>query len=138
MIGRIHTLNEKCVPGWGRMNIYQMVKHCTIWEEWVQGVGRYKYRQEFIGWLFGKAALKSIVKDEAPLRRNTPTMAAFKVKQQHGDVEAEKKKWISLIEGYAHYSNPTFIHGFFGKMTVAEIGILAYKHTDHHLRQFSC
>jgi hypothetical protein len=82
-------------------------------------------------------ALKSMIKDDKPLRRNVPTSAHFKVKEKYGDTESEKKKWIALIESYEHYSNPNFVHDFFGKMTIEQIGILAYKHTDHHLRQFN-
>lgn len=137
LIRRIDTLNEKSVSGWGKMNIYQMLKHCTIWEEWILGVHKPKYKQEFIGFVFGKMALKDMIKDERPLRRNTPTSTAFKVKGKNGDVESEKKKWIILIEEYEHYSNPEFIHDFFGKMTKEQVGYLAYKHTDHHLRQFN-
>jgi hypothetical protein len=40
------------------------------------------------------------------------------------------------VEAYANYSNPGFVHDFFGKMTDEQIGIFAYKHADHHLRQF--
>ena len=46
-------------------------------------------------------------------------------------------KWIALIEGYAQYSNTDFVHAFFGKMTKEQVGIMTYKHTDHHLRQFN-
>ncbi|MEO6305792.1 MAG: DUF1569 domain-containing protein [Bacteroidia bacterium] len=49
----------------------------------------------------------------------------------------EKNKWVSLIEHYEKFSNPDFIHPFFGKMTEAQIGVMAYKHSDHHLRQFN-
>lgn len=136
LITRINTLQENSVPEWGRMNIYQMVKHCIVWEEWIQGVHKPKYRQEFIGLIFGKMALKNMIKDEKPFSRNVPTSNAFKVKEKHGDVESDKKKWITLLKGYENYSNPGFIHDFFGKMTEEQIGILAYKHTDHHLRQF--
>lgn len=137
LIKRINSLNEKCTAQWGKMNIYQMLKHCTIWEEWIAGKNKPEYKQEFIGFLFGKMALKSMIKDESPLRRNVPTSAAFKVKEKNGDVESEKKKWIALIEEYEHYSNPGFIHDFFGRMTKEQVGLLAYKHTDHHLRQFN-
>jgi hypothetical protein len=41
-----------------------------------------------------------------------------------------------LVDGYEHYSNPDFIHDFFGRMTREQVGQLAYKHTDHHLRPF--
>jgi len=43
---------------------------------------------------------------------------------------------VQQVADYAHFSNTGFIHDFFGKMTREEIGILAYKHLDHHLRQF--
>jgi hypothetical protein len=50
----------------------------------------------------------------------------------------EKKKWIGLIDEYTEFSNPDFIHPFAGKMTEKQIGRLAYKHADHHMRQFNC
>ena len=136
LIGRIQTLNEKSVSAWGKMNIYQMLKHCIIWEEWILGVNKPKYKQEFLGFIFGKMALKSMIKDERPLKRNIPTSTAFQVKEKNGDVEPEKEKWITLIKEYEYYSNNEFVHDFFGKMTKEQIGILVYKHADHHLRQF--
>ncbi|HLW39010.1 MAG TPA: hypothetical protein VKX31_01370 [Brumimicrobium sp.] len=41
-----------------------------------------------------------------------------------------------FIKEYESYQNPNFVHDFFGEMTNEEIGILIYKHCDHHLRQF--
>ena len=120
LISRIKTLDDKSVSEWGKMNIYQMLKHCTIWEEWILGINKPKYKQEFIGFIFGKMALRGIVKDDRALGRNTPTASAFKAKEQSGDVECEKEKWITLIQEYEHYSNPEFIHDFFGKMTELE------------------
>ena len=138
LIHRISTINENCSAEWGKMNVFQMLRHCTIWEEWIQGKNQYTYRQEFIGFLFGKWALKSMLKDDKPFDRNVPTSEQFKVKQTAGDIVTEKQKWITLLHEYGHYSNPDFIHDFFGKMTKEQIGRLAYKHTDHHLRQFGC
>lgn len=100
------------------------------------GKKNYTYRQEFIGFLFGKMALRRMLKDDEPFDRNVPTSEKFKVKETIGDIEAEKRKWIELLHDYDHYSNPNFIHDFFGKMSTEQIGQLAYKHTDHHLRQF--
>lgn len=136
LINRIKTVNERSRSQWGKMNVYQMLKHCTIWEEWIQGRNKPTYKQELLGYIFGKWALNSMIKDDKPFKRNVPTSAFFKVKELNGDLESEKRKWISLIEGYENYSNPGFVHDFFGKMTKDQIGILAYKHTDHHLRQF--
>ena len=137
MISRIQALEESNKAEWGKMNIFQMLKHNTYWNRWILGKGEHTYRQEFMGKIFGKMALKQVTKDERLLDKNIPTSTQFKVKDKVGDLVAEKRKWIALLKGYERYSNPDFIHDFFGKMTKEQIGILAYKHTDHHLRQFS-
>ena len=138
IINRINLVNENSPRQWGKMSVYQMLKHCTLWEEWVLGKNQPKYRMSFIGFLFGKMVLKKVTKNDNPLDRNSPTTAEFKIFESNGDITSEKEKWISLINEYEHFSNPAFIHDFFGKMTVEQIGILAFKHTDHHLRQFGC
>ena len=134
LIQRISQLQENKPAQWGKMNIYQMLKHCTLWEE--MAFGRKKYKRVFIGRLFGRMALKNVLKDERPLMRNTPTLSALRI-TENGDVEAEKKKWISLMEEYAHFPDTGIMHPFFGKMTREQIGQLSFKHTDHHLRQFN-
>lgn len=134
LINRINALTENSMAQWGKMTIYQMLKHCTLWEEMI--LGKKKYKRVFIGRLFGKMALKGLIKDESPLRRNTPTIPEFRIRD-NGNVASQRMKWIALLEEHAHFSNPGFVHPFFGKMTKEQIGYLAYKHTDHHLRQFN-
>jgi hypothetical protein len=134
LIHRINTLNENSIPLWGKMNVYQMLKHCTLWEEMI--FGKNKYKRVFIGYLFGRMALRNILKNEAPLRRNTPTIPELIIKEKNNDIIVEKKKWILMIEAYENFSNEDLIHPFFGKMTREQIGYFVYKHTDHHLRQF--
>ena len=136
LIRRINTLNENSTAQWGKMNINQMLNHNTLWNEWVSEKDN---RQAFIGLLFGKMALKSVLKDESPLQRNTPTIPELRKDNLKDDIDfsSEKSKWISQIEAYSHFSNPDFVHIFFGKMTKEQIGQLAYKHTDHHLRQLN-
>lgn len=136
LINRINTLNGNNTAQWGKMNVYQMLKHCTLWEEMIHGT--VKSKRSFLGRLFGKMVLKKIVQDESPLRRNTPTSLELKVKETDGDIASEKKRWIALIETTAGFPNPYFMHPFFGKITKEQVGYLAYKHADHHLRQFNC
>lgn len=135
LINRINSLHKNSTANWGKMNVYQMTKHCSIWDEWTLGKNNYPYKQEFLGKIFGKMALKSNTKDDRPLPMKMPAGKAFTVKGE-GDVEQQKKIWISLVEDYGRYSNPAFVHDFFGRMTEEQIGIFAYKHADHHLRQF--
>ncbi len=54
LINRIKTLDENSTAQWGKMNIYQVLKHCTLWQEWV--LGKKTYKRAFIGRLFGKMA----------------------------------------------------------------------------------
>ena len=135
LIGRINTINENSAAQWGKMNVYQMLKHCRLWEEWIQSDK--KNKRAFVGLLFGRIALKSVMKDESPLIRNSPSIPELIIKEQSGNIASEKKKWITLIEQYPHYSDAGFVHTFFGKMTKEQVGYMAYKHTDHHLRQFN-
>ena len=131
---RIGSLNENSRARWGKMNVSQMLKHCTQWDE--MALGKKKYKQSFLGRLFGKIALKDMLKDE-PVKKNLPTVPSFKIKG-HYDVSAEKEKWIRLLDEYEHFSGYGVIHPFFGKMTKEDTGVLVYKHIDHHLQQFNC
>ena len=137
LISRIHSLDGSNQAQWGKMNVFQMLKHNTYWNRWILGKGEQTYKQEFMGKIFGKMALKQVTKDDRVLDENIPTSNQFKVKDKEGNLLAEKRKWIALLRAYEQFTNSKFIHDFFGKMTKEQIGILVYKHTDHHLRQFN-
>lgn len=134
LINRINTINANSKAQWGKMNVYQMLKHCTLGDEMMQS--KQNRKRVFLGRLFGRMALKSVMKDEAPLKRSTPTIPELVITTQ-GDVELQKAEWIARIQQYEHFSNPNFEHVFFGKMTQEQVGYLVYKHIDHHLRQFN-
>jgi hypothetical protein len=112
LISRIKALDEHSIAQWGKMNIYQMLRHCTLWEDMM--TGKTVYKRAFVGLLFGRMALKGFVKDDSPLRRSTPTIPELKMTGS-GDVQAEKTKWIAQIEDHSHFSNPDLVHPFFGK-----------------------
>ncbi len=135
LINRIDSLEENTQSKWGKMNAYQMVKHCRLWEEMMQS--KINLKRVFIGRIFGRIALKTVLGNANPLRRNTPTIPSLIIKENVGNFEAEKKLWISNIEKYSSFDNDNFQHVFFGKMTKEQIGQMVYKHVDHHLRQFN-
>jgi len=136
LIARINSLSENNQPAWGKMNVFQMLKHNTYWNEWIIHTNNRTYKQTLIGRIFGKMALKRMIKDGKPFDKNVPTSSQFKVKETDGDLAGEKLKWISLTQLYENYDAPYFTHDFFGKMSKEQVGILVFKHTDHHLRQF--
>ena len=133
IINRIYLLNENSTAQWGKVNVWQMMKHRSQWDE--MALGKKKYKQSFLGKLFGKMGLKDMLKDE-PIKKNLPTVPSFKVKENL-NVAEEKKKWIGLLEEYKDFSTDGFIHPFFGAMTKEQTGYVVYKHIDHHLRQFN-
>lgn len=135
LAARINSVDENKTPKWGKMNAYQMLKHCYLSDELY--LGRKKYGRIFLGRLFGKIALKNILKEGAPFPRNAKTRQDFIV-TGNGDVEEEKKNLISLLNEYEVFSQPFVEHWFFGKMTKEQVGALSYKHLDHHLQQFDC
>jgi hypothetical protein len=118
------------------MTLYQMLKHCRQWEEMING--QIISKRSFIGRLIGKRLLEQMVSSDNPLQRSTPTTPELKaIPGSNGDIEAEKKKWIAYLESYENFQDIGFVHPFFGPMNKNEIGCLAYKHADHHLRQFN-
>ncbi|HJW15878.1 MAG TPA: DUF1569 domain-containing protein [Flavisolibacter sp.] len=133
LISRINSLDENSTAKWGKMNVYQMIKHCTLWEEML--LGKKQYHQSLLGRLFGKIALKNMLKDE-PIKPNLPTVPSFKI-TGNGDVATAKAAWIALIAEHGKQKNAGFVHPFFGKLTAEQAGSIAYKHIDHHLRQFN-
>ncbi|MCR8559589.1 DUF1569 domain-containing protein [Mucilaginibacter sp. BJC16-A38] len=133
VLARINTLNEDSHAEWGEMTTYQMIRHCIKWEEML--LGKTIYRQSFLGRLVGKFALKDMMKDE-PAKHNLPTVPSFKM-TGHGDVAPAKAEWISLIHEHEQREGLGFVHPFFGQLTADQAGRMAYKHVDHHLRQFN-
>lgn len=111
-----------------------MVKHFTLCDAMYLGI--IKIKRAFIGRLIGKTILKKILKDDAPLHKNSPTSPILKSIQEEGNLESQKEEWISRIKQYNKFNNPNFRHPFFGPMTKGEIGYLSYKYIDHHIRQF--
>ena len=134
LVERIKSLNPENSAQWGRMNVYQMVKHCTLHEDMV--LGKLKIKRVFIGRLMGGMLLKKVLKDDKPFGKNSPTSSLLKTLRESGDIEQQKKEWIDRLDQYATYTDPDFIHPFFGPMTKDQIGFFASKHVDHHLRQF--
>lgn len=133
LTNRINSLNKADQAQWGKMNAYQMLKHCTLADEMFQG--KKEYKRLFIGRLFGRMALNGILKNENPMKKSQPTHPELKITGT-GDFENEQQNWINTLSKYNEFSNQSFTHPFFGKMSKDEIGQFVYKHTDHHLKQF--
>jgi hypothetical protein len=135
IINRINSLTPESKAVWGKMTVAQMVRHCSLCEEYYHS--NIKVNRSFLGRIFGKAVINGILRDEnTTFKKNAPTATSFKVTEDIDHLEVEKEKWKILIERYGVFENKNFAHWFFGKMDKAQLGQFIYKHCDHHLKQF--
>jgi hypothetical protein len=134
---RIGTLAPISPRLWGKMNAAQAVAHCSIPVEWA--LGEVTPPRMFLGRIVGTIIKPLILRDDKPMRPNSPTAPTLIV-QDERDLAFEKQRLSSLIDRFTAAGPQAFTtrpHSFFGNLTPNEWAILMYKHLDHHLRQFS-
>lgn len=112
-----------------------MLLHCKKGLE-IAG-GEKSSKQTFLGKMLSPF-FKSLVTSDKPFRHGSPSPSGT-IFSETGGFEKEIKGLTEQIQKF--YSGGIErcggnVHAFFGKLTPAEWGMLMYKHTDHHLRQF--
>jgi hypothetical protein len=133
---RLGQLRPDSPRQWGKMSAAQAVVHCARGVEWA--VGDTKPPRVLIGRVIGGFIKPLALKDDAPMRRNSPTSPDLIVVGEP-EIAAEREKLCGLIDRFVAGGAArctTHPHTFFGKMTPDEWAVLMYKHLDHHLRQF--
>ena len=82
--------------------------------------------------------LKHLALYVIPFPKGAPTAPEL-LAGQPGDFEADRARLRALLEqfGTGPEEGPGPAHPLFGPLSRKEWGVLVYKHTDHHLRQFS-
>lgn len=136
----VHARLARLRPGaerqWGKMTVDQMVAHCANSLE--MALGDRRPPRVLIGRLLGGIIKPLALGNDAPMRRNSPTVPAIEVAGTR-DFEAERGRLHELIDRFAAAGPAgctTHPHPFFGRLTPEEWSVLMYKHLDHHLRQF--
>jgi Protein of unknown function (DUF1569) len=133
---RIANLKQDSVGQWGSMSAAQAMAHCTGGLE--MALGDSTPPRVLIGRLIGGIVKPMVLKDEVPMRRNSPTAKSLLI-QDARDLAKERERLTAIIDRFAA-GGPAVCtphsHPFFGKLTPQEWAILMYKHLDHHLRQF--
>jgi hypothetical protein len=133
---RLARVQPSATAQWGRMTVAQALAHMAATLE--MAVGDQRPPRMFIGRFFGRAVKRLVMRDDSPLKRNTPTAPNLLVKDDR-NFEAERQRLDALIQRFAEGGETactTHPHTFFGPMTPREWAVLQYKHLDHHLRQF--
>jgi len=134
---RLSELSPGHQRQWGKMNAAQMLAHCSLGLE--MAAGEIRPPRAFVGRILGPVIKPMALRDEEPMRRNSPTSKELVVFGDDRDFETERKRLSELIDRFAAAgaagctSHP---HAFFGSLTPDEWAVLMYKHLDHHLCQF--
>ena len=133
---RLQHLRADSPRQWGKMNAAQAVAHCAGGFE--LALGDKRPPRVFIGRLIGWVVKPLALGDDAPMRKNSPTVPEIVVADAR-NLDVERKRLVGLIDR-AVAAGPsgctTHPHSFFGRLTADEWAVLMYKHLDHHLRQF--
>lgn len=133
---RLLCLRPESARLWGKMNAAQAVAHCAGGLE--LALGDKRPARVFVGRIIGWAVKPLAFREDAPMRRNSPTVAAIEVTDER-DLDVERQRLGELIDRFAAAGPAgctTHPHSFFGRLTPQEWAVWMYKHLDHHLRQF--
>lgn len=136
ILNRIANLDVYNKPKWGEMNATEMLLHCNscnkqILEEYDVQSKKTTFKQ----YLLKLLALYIAPNFTKGLKSESRHIAKGKISDTH--FEAQKMEFIKIIKQFPLNTRPlTLIHPAFGNISTNEWGIAAYKHMDHHLRQF--
>ena len=132
---RLSALQPGAQRQWGKMEVAQMLAHCSVTME--VATGQKFPKRLFIGRLLGPIAKPSFL-GEKPFSRNSPTDPTFVIREKR-EFEREKERLTQLVHRFGDGGETgctTHPHSFFGVLTPGEWSRAMYKHLDHHLRQF--
>ena len=132
LLARLDRLTPDATPLWGRMTAPEMLAHLTGWMLMIKGDLPIKPRNLIIR----HTPIKQLLIYWLPFPKGVPTAKELIGRTQlDWSVEkAEIRRHIESFESNAGRTLPD--HPAFGALTPAAWGVLGYRHTDHHLRQF--
>lgn len=134
--GRLSRLTSANQRQWGTMTAAQAMAHCAVGLE--IALGDQRPPRVMIGRLLGPVIKRLALGDDAPMRRNSPTVPGMVVNDDR-QLDAERARLLATIDRFVAAGPSgctTHPHSFFGRLNAEEWGVLMYKHLDHHLRQF--
>lgn len=135
LIVRIDRLQPATQHLWGKMDVAQMMAHCSTTLDMASG--RLVLPRLWIGRLLGPF-VRPIFTNEKPLSRNSPTDKKLVVSDQR-DFTREHEQLKLRIREFQQGGEEQCTkhpHPFFRTLTPREWSTGMYKHLDHHLRQF--
>lgn len=135
LISRIDKLQPATQRQWGKMEVAQMLAHCSAGLDLASG--RLVRPQMLLGRILGPL-VRPIYSNEKPFSRNNPTDKKLVISdaRDFGREREQLKVRIREFHAGGEAQCTKHPHPFFGPLTPHEWGAGMYKHLDHHLRQF--
>lgn len=132
---RIEKLSHQSQGQWGKMDVAQMLAHCSAVLDLAIGISR--PQREFLGLLMGRFVKHTYYNDK-PWSRNLPTNYTTKIvdKRDFGTEKQKLKEQITTFRNNGQEKCTTHPHPFLGQLSTEQWGKAMYKHLDHHLGQF--
>ena len=135
VVSRIDKLQPTAQRQWGKMDVAQMMAHCSAALDMASG--RLNLPRIFLGRMIGPF-VKPIYANEKPFSRNNPTDKKLVVSDRRDFLREQEQLRLKSRQfhegGEARCTRHP--HPFFGALTPQEWSRGMYKHLDHHLRQF--
>ncbi|MCF2219016.1 DUF1569 domain-containing protein [Chryseobacterium sp. PS-8] len=138
IVQRISGLKQNSLRKWGKMDVCQMMRHCS----YVLLIPQRKLQLTPINILFRWIGIVTKLEMQIfnnGIPRNMPTFQKLIVNFEC-DFNSEKANLLKTLEDYKvtfKTGNLPLQHVLFGQMKEKDWGFLEYKHLDHHLKQFS-
>lgn len=135
VISRIDALQPSAQRQWGKMDVSQMMAHCSTALDMASG--RIQLPRLLIGRLIG-GFIKPIFWNEKPFSRNNPTDPKLVVSDQRDFLREQERLQANVRQFHdgGESGCTKHPHPFFGDLTPQQWSRGMYKHLDHHLRQF--
>ncbi len=135
LLARVDRLTPDCRPRWGKMNAEQMLAHLV--EAMKLGTGDLKTKPKKM--LVRYAPLRQLVVYLLPWPKGAPTAKELiRTDSDAGTLAMNREELARLIGVIASRADEKEWpeHPAFGKLSRRAWGVLGWRHTDHHLRQF--
>jgi hypothetical protein len=134
LLERMSRLRPDATPVWGRMNAGQMMAHLVGWMRMANGELKIAPLNRPLRY----PVVKQMVVYWLPWPKGVPTAPELMPKDQ-SDFAGDHAAFCRYMAEYDKKRDPSAKwpeHPAFGNLTTRAWGVLGYRHTDHHLRQF--
>jgi len=134
IINRMRSLSTSSTGRWGSMDVSGMLKHLHLSALMALGEMEVPSANKRVFHVF---PFKHLLLYVVPFPKGAPTAPKLKPVDA-ASMEEERDAVLELLErlgtGPSEGAGPA--HPLFGPLTWREWGVVTYKHTDHHLKQF--